>query len=60
MITKLKKNPKGFLELQNEFFENVKEKKLSQNFCNYVWNVLVSTSKGYGFKNIETLYRNIW
>lgn len=50
-----KKNPRGFLELQNEFFENVKEKKLSQNFCNYVWNVLVSTSKGYGFNASHTL-----
>lgn len=50
MITKLKKNPKGFLELQEEFYKNIDEKHLSKNFCNYVWNVLVSTSKGYGFK----------
>lgn len=50
-----KKNPKGFLELQNEFFENAKEKKLNKNFCNYVWNVLVSTSKGYGFNASHTL-----
>ena len=45
-----KKNPKGFLELQEEFFKNAKDKHLSERFCNYVWNVLVSTSKGYGFE----------
>lgn len=45
-----KKNPRGFLELQEEFFKNAKEKHLSKYFCNYVWNVLVSTSKGYGFE----------
>ena len=50
-----KKNPKGFLELQEEFFKNVKEKHLSERFCNYVWNVLVSTSKGYGFNASHTL-----
>ena len=50
-----KKNPKGFLELQEEYFANVEEKNLSKNLCNYVWNVLVSTSKGYGFNASHTL-----
>lgn len=50
-----KKNPKGFLELQDEFFKNVQEKHLSKNLCYYVWNVLVSTSKGYGFNASHTL-----
>ena len=44
-----KKNPAAFEELQKEFFANVEEKQLSKNFCNYVWNVLVCTSRGYGF-----------
>lgn len=44
-----KKNPKGFLKLQEEYFKVTEEKGLSKNLCNYVWNVLVSTSKGYGF-----------
>lgn len=50
-----KKNPAAFLELEHEFFENAKEKNLSLNFCNYVWKVLVSTSKGYGFNLSHTL-----
>ena len=50
-----KKNPKGFIELEEEFYSNMKEKNLSENFCKYVWNVLVSTSKGYGFNASHTL-----
>jgi len=50
-----KKNPKGFLELQDEYYKNIDEKGLSKNLCNYVWNVLVSTSKGYGFNASHTL-----
>lgn len=50
-----KKNPAGFMELEKEYFENVKEKGLSEKLCNYVWNVLVSTSKGYGFNASHTL-----
>lgn len=46
-----KKNPAGFDKLEKEFFENARKKNLSQNFCNYVWRVLVSTSKGYGFRH---------
>jgi len=44
-----KKNPAAYLELQKEYFEEVKKKGLSKNLCNYVWNCLVATSKGYGF-----------
>ena len=50
-----KKNPKDYDELTKEFFENAKEKNLSQNLCNYVWNVLVATSRGYGFNASHTL-----
>lgn len=46
-----KKNPKAYDELTTQFFENCKEKKLSRNLCNYVWNTLIATSRGYGFKN---------
>lgn len=45
-----KKNPAAFEALEKEYFENVKEKHLSERLCKYAWNVLVSTSKGYGFK----------
>lgn len=41
-----KKNPAAYEELQKEYFETVRQKGLSKNLCNYVWNVLVATSKG--------------
>lgn len=44
-----KKNPAEYDKLTKEYFEKVKEKNLSYNLCNYVWNVLVATSRGYGF-----------
>ena len=51
----LKKSPKDYEQLTKEYFETVKEKGLSQNLCNYVWNVLVATSRGYGFNKSHTL-----
>ena len=50
-----KKNPAAYEELQKEYFETVEEKGLSRNLCNYVWNVLVATSRGYGFNASHTL-----
>ena len=50
-----KKKPKEFQELENEYFQVVKEKGLSKKLCDYVWNVCVSTSKGYGFNLSHTL-----
>ena len=50
-----KKNPKEFDQLTIEYFENCKEKGLSQNLCNYVWKVLVAYSRGYGFNKSHTL-----
>jgi DNA polymerase-3 subunit alpha len=44
-----KKNPAEFEKLEEEYFKQVEEKNLSKNLCNYVWRVLVSTSRGYGF-----------
>ena len=45
-----KKNPAEYEQLTKEYFEAVKEKNLSPKLCNYVWNVLVATSRGYGFR----------
>ena len=45
-----KKDPSGYLKLEEQYFQTVKEKKLSQNLCNYVWKVLIATSRGYGFE----------
>ena len=50
-----KKNPKAYDELTKQYFETCKEKGLSRNLCNYVWNVLVATSRGYGFNLSHTL-----
>ena len=50
-----KKNPKDYDQLTKEYFERVKERNLSFNLCNYVWNVLVATSRGYGFNLSHTL-----
>lgn len=44
-----KKNPAEYDQLTKEYFETIKAKNLDYNLCNYVWNVLVATSKGYGF-----------
>ena len=49
-----KKNPKDYDVLTKQFFENVKEKGLSERFCNYVWNVEVALSRGYGFNAAHT------
>ena len=45
-----KKNPKAYDELTKEYFETCRKRGLSMNLCNYVWNVLVATSRGYGFR----------
>lgn len=50
-----KKNPKDFDTLTIEYFENMKEKGLSEALCNYVWKVLVAYSRGYGFNKSHTL-----
>ena len=50
-----KKNPAEYEQLTKEYFENAKKKNLSHNLCNYVWNVLVATSRGYGFNASHTL-----
>lgn len=54
-----KKNAKEYEALTKEYFEECAKKQLSKKLCSYVWNVLVATSRGYSFKNIETLYSNI-
>ena len=50
-----KKNPKAYDELTKEYFETCRDKGLSMALCNYVWNVLVATSRGYGFNLSHTL-----
>lgn len=50
-----KKNPAEYETLTAEYFKVVEEKKLSKPLCNYVWRVLVATSRGYGFNLSHTL-----
>ena len=50
-----KKNPAEYEQLTKEYFENANKKQLSTSLCNYVWNVLVATSRGYGFNASHTL-----
>ncbi|HOA79543.1 MAG TPA: DNA polymerase III subunit alpha, partial [Defluviitaleaceae bacterium] len=50
-----KKEPAAFEALTEEFFERIKEKGLSINLAKYVWNVLIATSRGYGFNASHTL-----
>lgn len=44
-----KKNPKDYAKLQEEFYQNSAEKKLSSKLCHYVWDVLIAMNRGYGF-----------
>lgn len=46
-----KKNPKEFDQLTEEYYQNITDKGLSPNLCNYVWKVLVAYSRGYGFRH---------
>lgn len=48
-----KKNPAEYDKLTKEYFERVEERGLSKKLCNYVWNVLVATSRGYGFRILK-------
>lgn len=50
-----KKNPKEFEKLETEFYKNIEDKHLSMNLCDYVWQVLISMNKGYGFNASHTL-----
>lgn len=54
-----KKKPEEFIALEKEYFEQVKEKKLSEKLCNYVWKVLVSTSRGYGFEKMDPTHLTV-
>lgn len=54
-----KKQPEAYLKLEAEYFTNCKEKGLSYNLCNYVWNVLVAMSRGYSFNLSHTLAYSI-
>lgn len=50
-----KKNPKEFEALTKEFYEVTESKHINQQFARYVWLVLISMSRGYGFNQSHTL-----
>lgn len=41
-----KKNPKAYVELQQEFYKNIEEKHLSPKLCHYVWDILIAMNRG--------------
>lgn len=45
-----KKNPKEYDKLTKEFYDNMREKNLSENLCAYVWDTLIAMNRGYGFE----------
>lgn len=51
----MKKNSADYDKLTQEYFQTIKQKGLSENLCKYVWNVLIATSRGYGFNLSHTL-----
>lgn len=50
-----KKNPKDYEAITKEFFEETAKKGCNPNLCDYVWNVLIAMSRGYGFNASHTL-----
>ena len=54
-----KKNPAEYEKVTEQFFAQTKEKGCNPKLCEYVWNVLIAMSRGYGFKRIESLYSNV-
>lgn len=54
-----KKNLKLYEELSKEFFENAKDKELSTNLVNYVWNILIAPQRSYSFCSAHGLAYSI-
>lgn len=44
-----KKQPELFNKLEQQYYERVEERHLSKRFCDYVWKILISPNKSYGF-----------
>ena len=50
-----KKNPAEYEKVTEQFFAQTKEKGCNPKLCEYVWNVLIAMSRGYGFNASHTL-----
>ena len=50
-----KKQGKLFQECEEEFYNNIKEKQLSQKLAHYVWDVLLRVQRGYSFNRSHCL-----
>lgn len=55
----MKKNPREYEELTEQFFKGIKEKGCDERFCHYVWDVQIALSRGYGFNASHTLAYSI-
>ena len=49
-----KKNPAAFDALEKEFYKTAEEKGCSEKLAKYVWQILISMSKGYSFNKAHT------
>lgn len=47
-----KKDPRGYEQLEKEFFEVTRKKKCEKALCDYTWRVAIAMNKGYGFEYI--------
>ena len=54
-----KKNPKDYQAFEEQFWKDVAEKGSSKNLCEYIWNTLVATQRGYSFNLAHTLSYSI-
>ena len=54
-----KKDPKLYEQLSQKYFDTIEEKNLNKKLCNYFWNVLVATQRGYSFNLSHTLAYSI-
>lgn len=50
-----KKSPEDYEKVTEEFYRVVTEKDLSRKLANYVWQVLIATTRGYAFNFSHTL-----
>lgn len=55
----MKKAPKDYEQLTNEYYAAVQSKNLSPRLCDYVWRVIIAMSRGYGFNAAHTLSYSI-
>lgn len=54
-----KKKPEEFLKCQEEYYNTIKEKNLSDKLAHYCWDIIFAASRGYSFCMAHTLAYSI-